>query len=173
MSPHRRAGGRPPLRQVSGGGEGGGCAAPRLSAAGSRGATALLPAGRPVVATPAPQPLCLFPLAEVFLLEETRSAAPVDFLQELPSYQSALRRRAAAGGTQERRAVPRGSAGLRAAEARGPEQEGGELADRPAREWPLSMAEKRRLRLIFTRCFFPLFQKTKKQQNPELVVNTT
>ncbi|KAM9598677.1 transmembrane channel-like protein 7 isoform 3-T3 [Morphnus guianensis] len=84
--------------------------------------------------------------SEVFLPEETRSAAPVDFLQELPSYQSALRRRAAAGGTQERRTAPRGSAGLRAAEARGPEQEGGELAARPARELPFSMAEKRRLR---------------------------
>ncbi|KAF1430450.1 Transmembrane channel-like protein 7, partial [Spheniscus magellanicus] len=83
---------------------------------------------------------------EVFLPEEPRAAAPVDFLQELPSYQSALRRRAAAGGTQERRAAPRGSAGLRAAEARGPEQEGGELAARPAREYPLTIAEKRRLR---------------------------
>ncbi|NXT33306.1 TMC7 protein, partial [Pelecanoides urinatrix] len=83
---------------------------------------------------------------EVFLPEETRAAAPVDFLQELPSYQSALRRRAAAGGTQERRAAPQGSAGLRAAEARGPEQEGGELGARPAREYPLSIAEKRRLR---------------------------
>ncbi|KAM6244679.1 transmembrane channel-like protein 7 [Spheniscus humboldti] len=84
--------------------------------------------------------------SEVFLPEEPRAAAPVDFLQELPSYQSALRRRAAAGGTQERRAAPRGSAGLRAAEARGPEQEGGELAARPAREYPLTIAEKRRLR---------------------------
>ncbi|KAF1663269.1 Transmembrane channel-like protein 7, partial [Aptenodytes patagonicus] len=83
---------------------------------------------------------------EVFLPEEPRAAAPVDFLQELPSYQSALRRRAAAGGTQERRAAPPGSAGLRAAEARGPEQEGGELAARPAREYPLTIAEKRRLR---------------------------
>ncbi|KAF1626051.1 Transmembrane channel-like protein 7, partial [Eudyptes chrysocome] len=83
---------------------------------------------------------------EVFLPEEPRPAAPVDFLQELPSYQSALRRRAAAGGTQERRAAPQGSAGLRAAEARGPEQEGGELAARPAREYPLTIAEKRRLR---------------------------
>ncbi|KAF1518675.1 Transmembrane channel-like protein 7, partial [Eudyptes sclateri] len=83
---------------------------------------------------------------EVFLPEEPRPAAPVDFLQELPSYQSALRRRAAAGGTQERRAAPQSSAGLRAAEARGPEQEGGELAARPARECPLTIAEKRRLR---------------------------
>ncbi|KAF1623108.1 Transmembrane channel-like protein 7, partial [Eudyptes chrysolophus] len=83
---------------------------------------------------------------EVFLPEEPRPAAPVDFLQELPSYQSALRRRAAAGGTQERRAAPQGSAGLRAAGARGPEQEGGELAARPAREYPLTIAEKRRLR---------------------------
>ncbi|NXN67846.1 TMC7 protein, partial [Himantopus himantopus] len=83
---------------------------------------------------------------EVFLPEETRAAAPVDFLQELPSYQSALRRRAAAGGSQERRAAPPGAAGLRAAEARRPEQEGGEVAARPAREYPLSIAEKRRLR---------------------------
>lgn len=118
------------------------------------------------MASPAPQPLCFLPLAEVFLPEEPRAAPPVDFLQELPSYQSALRRRAAAGGTQERRAAPQGSAGLRAAEARGPEQEGGELAARPAREYPLTIAEKRRLRLIFTR-FFPL----KKKRN--LFLNTT
>ncbi|XP_072734288.1 transmembrane channel-like protein 7 [Ciconia boyciana] len=86
--------------------------------------------------------------SEVFLPEETRAAAPVDFLQELPSYRSALRRRAAAGGGQERRAAPRGSAGLRGAEAWGPEPEpeGGGPAGRPAREYPLSIAEKRRLR---------------------------
>ncbi|NXD83165.1 TMC7 protein, partial [Halcyon senegalensis] len=87
---------------------------------------------------------------EVFLPEETRGAAPVDFLQELPSYRSALRRRTAAaaatGGTQEQWAAPQGSAGLRAAEARAPEQEGGEPGARPAREYPLSIAEKRRLR---------------------------
>ncbi|NXW45832.1 TMC7 protein, partial [Nyctiprogne leucopyga] len=83
---------------------------------------------------------------EVFLPEEPHAAAPAGFLQELPSYQSALRRRAAGGGTQERRAAAQGSAGLRAAEARGPEQEGGELPARPAREYPLTIAEKRRLR---------------------------
>ncbi|NXF29115.1 TMC7 protein, partial [Nyctibius bracteatus] len=83
---------------------------------------------------------------EVLVPEEPRAAAPVGFLQELPSYQSALRRRAAAGGTQGRRAAAQGSAGLRAAEARGPEQDGGELAARPARELPLSIAEKRILR---------------------------
>ncbi|XP_009897946.2 transmembrane channel-like protein 7 [Dryobates pubescens] len=77
-----------------------------------------------------------------------RGPAPVDFLQELPSYQSALRRRAAAtaGGNQEQRAAPQGFAGLRAAEARGPEHEGNELVAYPAREHPGSMAEKRRLR---------------------------
>ncbi|NWY56266.1 TMC7 protein, partial [Chionis minor] len=83
---------------------------------------------------------------EVFLPEGTRAAPPVDFLQELPSYQSALRRRAAAGGTQERRAAPPGAVGPRAAEARGPEKEDDELAARPAREYPLSIAQKRRLR---------------------------
>lgn len=117
-------------------------------------------AGCRVAASPAPQPLCFLPLAEVFLPEETRAAAPVDFLQELPSYQSALRRRAAAGGTQERRAAPPGAAGFRAAEAGRPEQEDGEVAARPAREYPLSIAEKRRLRLIFT-CYFPFFFKKK------------
>ncbi|XP_054698477.1 transmembrane channel-like protein 7 isoform X2 [Grus americana] len=81
--------------------------------------------------------------SEVFLPEETRPAAPVDFLQELPSYQLALRRRGAAGGTQERRAAPQGSVRLRGAEARGPEQE---LPVLPAREHPLTIAEKRRLR---------------------------
>ncbi|XP_054247287.1 transmembrane channel-like protein 7 [Indicator indicator] len=77
-----------------------------------------------------------------------RGYAPVDFLQELPSYQSALRRRAAAtaGGSQERRAAPQGFAGFRAAEAQGPEHEGSELVAHPAREHPGSMAEKRRFR---------------------------
>ncbi|NXU49485.1 TMC7 protein, partial [Turnix velox] len=84
---------------------------------------------------------------ESFLPEEMRGAAPVDFLQQLPSYQSALRRRPTAGsGTQERRAALQGPAGLRAADGRGPEQEGGEAAVRPVREYPLSIAEKRRLR---------------------------
>ncbi|NXI72409.1 TMC7 protein, partial [Anseranas semipalmata] len=78
---------------------------------------------------------------EVFLHEETLPAAPVDFLQELPSYQSVLRRRAAAGGTQDRRGNPPGAAG---AQAWGPQHEGGELAARPVREYPLSIAEKRR-----------------------------
>ncbi|NXN56147.1 TMC7 protein, partial [Rynchops niger] len=82
---------------------------------------------------------------EVFLPEETRGATPVDFLQQLPSYQSALRRRATAG-TQERWAAPQDPAGLRTAEGHGPQQEGGELAARPAREHPLTIAEKRRLR---------------------------
>ncbi|NXL34809.1 TMC7 protein, partial [Glaucidium brasilianum] len=84
----------------------------------------------------------------LFPPEETRGAAPVGFLQELPSYQSARRRRAAAGGTQERRAAPRGSAGPRALEAWGPEPEGVGPAELPAREHPGCMAEKRRLRDI-------------------------
>ncbi|NXP72111.1 TMC7 protein, partial [Ramphastos sulfuratus] len=77
---------------------------------------------------------------EVFLPEEMRGPAPVDFLQELPSYQSALRRRAAGGpaGSQERRAAPQGFARLRAAE-------GSQPAPRPAREHPGSMAERRTL----------------------------
>ncbi|NWS42393.1 TMC7 protein, partial [Probosciger aterrimus] len=78
-------------------------------------------------------------LAEVFLPEEPGAAAPVGFLQQLPSYQSALRRRnASGGGTQGYSAERRG------AEARRLEQEGGELVARPAREHPLSIAEKRR-----------------------------
>ncbi|XP_064317866.1 transmembrane channel-like protein 7 [Phalacrocorax carbo] len=80
---------------------------------------------------------------EVFLPEEARGAAPVDFLQELPSYQTALRRR---GGGQERRAAPQGPAELRALEALGLKQERDETADRPAREYPLTLAEKKRLR---------------------------
>ncbi|NXX20636.1 TMC7 protein, partial [Podargus strigoides] len=83
---------------------------------------------------------------EVFLPEETRAAAPAGFLQELPSYRSMLRLRAAAGGGQERRAAPHSSAGLGAAEARGQEGEGDELPARPAREYPLSIAQKRRIR---------------------------
>ncbi|NXY10778.1 TMC7 protein, partial [Pteruthius melanotis] len=72
--------------------------------------------------------------------EEPLAAAPVDFLQELPSYQSARRRR---GGTQERRPTLRGTAGRRGAEARALQQERAEVPERPARELPLSIAEKR------------------------------
>ncbi|NXY81075.1 TMC7 protein, partial [Alcedo cyanopectus] len=82
---------------------------------------------------------------EMFLPEEPRGAAPVDFLQELPSYQSALRRRARCA-SQEQRAAPQGTTRLRFREARGPEDEGEEPGARPAREYPLSIAEKRRLR---------------------------
>ncbi|XP_053847944.1 transmembrane channel-like protein 7 isoform X2 [Vidua macroura] len=74
------------------------------------------------------------------LAEEPHGAAPVDFLQELPSCQSARRRR---GGTQECRPALLGTAGSRGDAARA---ETGELADRPAREHPKSMAEKRRIR---------------------------
>ncbi|NWV95876.1 TMC7 protein, partial [Machaerirhynchus nigripectus] len=70
-------------------------------------------------------------------------AAPVDFLQELPSCQSARRRR---GGTQERRPALLGTAGGRGAVARAQQQKRAELAARPAREQPLSIAEKRTLR---------------------------
>ncbi|XP_030339158.1 transmembrane channel-like protein 7 [Strigops habroptila] len=85
--------------------------------------------------------------SEVFAPEETRAAAPVGFLQQLPSYQSARRRRSApGGGTQERRAAPQGSVRRRGSEARGPEREEDDQAARPAREYPLSIAEKRRLR---------------------------
>ncbi|NXG05711.1 TMC7 protein, partial [Sakesphorus luctuosus] len=79
----------------------------------------------------------------LFFPEEPHGAAPVDFLQELPSCQSARRRR---GGTQERRAAPQGPAATRVAEPRALQQDGGEQAARPAREYPLCIAEKRRLR---------------------------
>ncbi|XP_039416499.1 transmembrane channel-like protein 7 [Corvus cornix cornix] len=75
--------------------------------------------------------------------EEPLAAAPVDFLQELPSCQSARRRR---GGTQERRPALLGTAGSRGAAARELQQERAELPERPARELPLSIAEKRKLR---------------------------
>ncbi|NXR63420.1 TMC7 protein, partial [Rhadina sibilatrix] len=75
--------------------------------------------------------------------EEPHGAAPVDFLQELPSCQSARRRR---GDTQERRPALLGTAGSRGAAARELPQERDKLADRPAREQPKCMAEKRRTR---------------------------
>ncbi|NXA88001.1 TMC7 protein, partial [Melanocharis versteri] len=71
--------------------------------------------------------------------EEPPGAAPVDFLRELPSCQSVRRRR---GGTQERRPALLGTATA----ARAPQPERGEMADRPAREHPECMAEKRRIR---------------------------
>ncbi|XP_035404907.1 transmembrane channel-like protein 7 isoform X3 [Cygnus atratus] len=79
---------------------------------------------------------------EIFFPEEAHAAAPADFLQELPSYRSVLRRRAGPAGGQD----PQGSVGPRAGEARGPQPEGAELAARPVREHALSIAEKRRLR---------------------------
>ncbi|NXP37602.1 TMC7 protein, partial [Leiothrix lutea] len=72
--------------------------------------------------------------------EEAHGAAPVDFLQELPSCQSARRRR---GGTQERRPAPLGSGG---AAARALPQEKDEPALPTAREQPRCMADKRRMR---------------------------
>ncbi|XP_030814039.1 transmembrane channel-like protein 7 isoform X1 [Camarhynchus parvulus] len=77
------------------------------------------------------------------LAEEPHGAAPVDFLQELPSCQSARRRR---GGTQERRPPLLGTVGSRGDAARALPQETGEPAERPARERPVCMAEKRRAR---------------------------
>ncbi|NXM50929.1 TMC7 protein, partial [Gymnorhina tibicen] len=75
--------------------------------------------------------------------EEPLAAAPVDFLQELPSCQSARRRR---GGTQERRPALLGTAGSRGAAARALQQERAELTARPAREHAMSIAQKRVLR---------------------------
>ncbi|NXH61169.1 TMC7 protein, partial [Rhabdornis inornatus] len=75
--------------------------------------------------------------------EEPHGAAPVDFLQELPSYQSARRRR---GGTQERRPALQGTAGSHGTAARAPLQRRDEWTDRPAREHPKCMAEKRIIR---------------------------
>ncbi|XP_068555014.1 transmembrane channel-like protein 7 isoform X1 [Anas acuta] len=80
--------------------------------------------------------------SEMFFPEEAHAAAPADFLQELPSYRSVLRRRAGPGGGHD----PQGSLGARAGEARGPQPEGAELAALPPREHALSIAEKRRLR---------------------------
>uniref|UniRef100_A0A8B9T9W5 Transmembrane channel-like protein n=1 Tax=Anas platyrhynchos TaxID=8839 RepID=A0A8B9T9W5_ANAPL len=76
----------------------------------------------------------------MFFPEEAHAAAPADFLQELPSYRSVLRRRAGPGGGHD----PQGSLGARAGEARGPQPEGAELAALPPREHALSIAEKRR-----------------------------
>ncbi|KAM4892073.1 transmembrane channel-like protein 7 isoform 3-T3 [Sylvia borin] len=75
--------------------------------------------------------------------EEPHGAAPVDFLQELPSCRSARRRR---GGSQERRPALLGTAGSRGAAARALLRDTGGLPDRPARERPDCMAEKRRAR---------------------------
>ncbi|NXQ39861.1 TMC7 protein, partial [Catharus fuscescens] len=70
--------------------------------------------------------------------EEPHGAAPVDFLQELPSYQSTRRRR---GGTQEL-----GTAGSYGTAARALPKERDKPTVRIAREQPLRMAEKRRIR---------------------------
>lgn len=77
------------------------------------------------------------------------------FLQELPSYRSVLRRRAAAGDVQERRGNLRGTA---AAELRGPQPEGEERGARPLWELPVSIAEKRRIR-FFTLAFLYAFKR--------------
>ncbi|XP_056359415.1 transmembrane channel-like protein 7 [Oenanthe melanoleuca] len=77
------------------------------------------------------------------LAEEPHGAAPVDFLQELPSYQSARRRR---GGSQERRPALPSTARSIGTAGRALLPERGEPTDRPAREHPKCMAEKRRIR---------------------------
>ncbi|XP_033373795.1 transmembrane channel-like protein 7 isoform X2 [Parus major] len=75
--------------------------------------------------------------------EEPPGAAPVGFLQELPSCQTMRRR---LGGTHGDRPATLGTAGSRRTAARELLQEIGELAVRPAREHPRCMAEKRRIR---------------------------
>ncbi|XP_046783419.1 transmembrane channel-like protein 7 isoform X2 [Gallus gallus] len=80
---------------------------------------------------------------EFFSPEESHAAAPAGFLQELPSYRSVLRRRAAAGDVQERWGNLRGIA---SAERREPQPDGGERGAIPLWELPFSIAEKRRIR---------------------------
>ncbi|XP_052535936.1 transmembrane channel-like protein 7 [Tympanuchus pallidicinctus] len=79
---------------------------------------------------------------ELFSPEESRAAAPVGFLQELPSYRS-VRRRRAAGDVQER---PGNLRGIAAAELRGPQPEGEERGVGHLWELPTSIAEKRIIR---------------------------
>uniref|UniRef100_A0A8V0Z9Y0 Transmembrane channel-like protein n=1 Tax=Gallus gallus TaxID=9031 RepID=A0A8V0Z9Y0_CHICK len=79
---------------------------------------------------------------EFFSPEESHAAAPAGFLQELPSYRSVLRRRAAAGDVQERWGNLRGIA---SAERREPQPDGGERGAIPLWELPFSIAEKRDL----------------------------
>lgn len=100
------------------------------------------PAGCHVLRELCSSPPCFLRPAEVFFPEEAHAAAPADFLQELPSYRSVLRRRAGPGGGHD----PQGSLGARAGEAWGPQPEGAEPAARPLREYALSIAEKRRIR---------------------------
>ncbi|XP_065588642.1 transmembrane channel-like protein 7 [Cyrtonyx montezumae] len=80
---------------------------------------------------------------EFFPPEDPRAAVPAGFLQELPSYRSVLRRRAAPEGSDERRGIALGTA---AAERRGLQPKGEEREAVPLWELPVSIADKRRIR---------------------------
>ncbi|CAM5143315.1 unnamed protein product [Eretmochelys imbricata] len=88
---------------------------------------------------------------EVFLPDANCTSPSVTFLQELPSYQSILRRRTSAGGTQDRRQNNHGFVRPPAAEKRnlveGTVVEN-EAVVRSIREYALNIPEKRRLRDI-------------------------
>ncbi|XP_053897814.1 transmembrane channel-like protein 7 [Malaclemys terrapin pileata] len=88
---------------------------------------------------------------EVFLPDANYTSPSVTFLQELPSYQSILRRRTSAGGTQDRRQNNHGFARPPAAEQRNLVERTGvenEAVVRSIREYALTIPEKRRLRVI-------------------------
>ncbi|XP_034987888.1 transmembrane channel-like protein 7 isoform X1 [Zootoca vivipara] len=84
---------------------------------------------------------------EVFLLDSQYVAPTVAFLQELPSYQSMLRRRTSTGGLRDYRSLARTASGETSSllERVGPGSPG---SAQPLREYALTIAEKRRLREI-------------------------
>ncbi|XP_065267950.1 transmembrane channel-like protein 7 isoform X1 [Emys orbicularis] len=88
---------------------------------------------------------------EVFLPDANYTSPSVTFLQELPSYQSILRQRTSAGGTQDRRQNNHGFARPPAAEKRNLVERTGvenEAVVRSIREYALNIPEKRKLRDI-------------------------
>ncbi|XP_050823686.1 transmembrane channel-like protein 7 isoform X5 [Gopherus flavomarginatus] len=89
--------------------------------------------------------------SEVFLPDADNTSPSVTFLQELPSYQSILRRRTSAGGTQDRRQNNHGFARPPAAAKRNFVERAGvksEAVVRSIREYALNIPEKRKLRDI-------------------------
>ncbi|KAH0631901.1 hypothetical protein JD844_019800 [Phrynosoma platyrhinos] len=81
---------------------------------------------------------------EVFLLDSQNGSPTVAFLQELPSFQSMLRRKASTGGSQNYYSLAPSASG----ETRNLLEGVGSSSAQPLREYALTIAEKRRLRDI-------------------------
>ncbi|XP_061455298.1 transmembrane channel-like protein 7 isoform X2 [Rhineura floridana] len=84
---------------------------------------------------------------KVFLFDSHNVLPTVAFLQELPSYQSMLRRRTSAGGLRDYHSLARSASGETRSLLQGAGA-GSPVSRQPLKEYALTIAEKRRLRDI-------------------------